>query len=217
MDTNTAIYNLKKISKRVETGNFDKTKTSETLLDIRRMLNSLGLVEEGCVIRCVSHELACAKYCVKSIVSKINHLISTLKKIKEKKLVMECREASARRDFFSKGNKMRNTYQVKSLSLYDVILVPTQGGYHYSVVGKILQNDSVLCYPMTTGSLEDLERIGCQAIQLQSPSNGRFKDSYITSACASIPYYAALNCFVGKFDNTTDVKNAITNFQQQMY
>ena len=84
MDTNTAIYNLKKISKRVETGNFDKTKTSGTLLDIRRMLNSLGLVEEGCVIRCVSHELACTKYCVKSIVSKINHLISTLKKIKEK-------------------------------------------------------------------------------------------------------------------------------------
>ncbi len=216
MDTNKAIFNLKKISRRVETGTFDKNRTTDILLDIRRMLNSLGLTEEASVIRKISKELACKKYAVKSIISKIDHLISSLKKIKEKKLVMDNREASARRYFFCKGKKMKNTIQVKALSLYDVILVPTQGGYHYSVVAKIQQNDSVLCYPMTTGSLEDLEKIGCQAIQLQSSFNGRYKDSYITSACASIPYYAALNCYVGKFENTADVRNAIMNFQQQM-
>lgn len=217
MDTNTAIYNLKKISKRVETGTFDKNRTSETLLDIRRMLNSLGLTDEACVIREVSHELASARYGVRSIVSKIDHLIATLKKVKEKKLVMECREAAARRSFFGKMGKHKSIIPVKSLSLYDVILVPTQGGYHYSIVAGIQHNDSVLCYPMTTGALKDLETVGCKAIQLCGAGNGRYKDSFITSSCTTIPYYAALNCYVGKFDNVSDVRSAIETFQQNRY
>lgn len=214
MNTNTAIFNLKKISRRVETGSFDKDHTSKSLMDIEAMLKSLGLAEETSIINEVCRKLASSRFSVKSIVSKIDHLIYTLKKIKEKKLVMDCREATTRRRFKTKGKKTRNTNQVTSLSLYDIILVPAQGGYHYSVVGKIKQNDSVLCYPMTTGSSQDLEKLDCQAVLLQSPSNGRYKDSYITSAGSSIPYDAALSCYVGKFENTTEVKNAIMKFQR---
>lgn len=211
MDTNTAIYNLKKLVRKVESQSFNKNNTSEMLLEIRRMLNSLDLREEANLARTISRELAGGIYSEKAVIQRIEHLISSFKKIKEKKLVMERREASARRSFFDK-KKRKSVSPVNKLSLYDVILVPTQGGYHHCVISKIYQNERVVCYPMTTATAEDLDLIGCQSVKLEGSAYGRYQDTYITSSSTSIPYFAALNCYVGKLENIADVKDAIASF-----
>ena len=216
MDTNTAINNIKKITRRVESGEFDRYYVSTSLSNIRHMLYSLGLCNEASSVQEVCYELAGSKYSVKSINSRLSHIMAILRKIKGKTVAKESGRATSRKKGYDKGSKHKDYVPAKRLSLYDVVLAPIHGGYHYSIVARIQHNDSVVCYPMISGNCQDLETLGCKAVQLTGSCNGRFKDAFITSSCTTIPYQAALNCYVGKFDNVSDVRNAINSFKKNV-
>jgi len=214
MDTNTAITYIKKITRRVESGEFDRYNVSTTLSSIRHMLNSLGLCNEASAVQEVCYELTGSKYSIKSINSRLSHIMTTLHKINGKTAAKECGRPISRNKGYDKGGKHKDFVPVKRLSLYDVVLAPVHGGYHYSIVAGIQHNDIVVCYPMISGDCQDFETLGCKAVQLTGSCNGRFKYAFITSSYTTIPYQAALNCYVGKFDNVSDVRNAIKTFKE---
>lgn len=215
MDTNTAINNIKKIARRVESGEFNRNQVCITLQEIRRMLNSLELTDEASSMKEICHALAGSKYSVRSVNSRLSHIMASLKKIKGKGL-MGYNEDKSRKSIFGRPGKHKDVVPVKRLSLYDVVLVQNKGEYQYGIVAGIQHNENVVCYPLKSGTHKNLGTVGCNAVQLSGSFNGRFKDAFITSSYTTIPYQAALNCYVGKFDNVSDVRNAIKTFKENV-
>ena len=68
--------------------------------------------------------------------------MAILRKIKGKTVAKECGRATYRKKGYDKGSKHKDYVPAKRLSLYDVVLAPIHGGYHYSIVARIQHNDS---------------------------------------------------------------------------
>ena len=113
MDTNTAINNIKKITRRVESGEFDRYYVSTSLSNIRHMLYSLGLCNEASSVQEVCYELAGSKYSVKSINSRLSHIMAILRKIKGKTVAKECGRETFRKKAMTKAASIRITFQPK--------------------------------------------------------------------------------------------------------
>lgn len=211
MDANTALFQLKKVEKSFSVGKPCSEKTEQTLVEICRYLTSMKMTESARRI----HEVLLAirsKGCfLKSLASRISGVMVDLKKIKEKQMEMRFREAEARNHFFKKNKKKANT-EISNVSKYDVIFAPTQGGYHYCVVAEVNPRNYVRCYPMTTGTEETLRMVNADYVKVGSDGG---KDIYLTSSCATLPYYTAINCFVKKAENKDIYKKAIANFHKK--
>lgn len=206
MDINNAMYCLKKTIKRIESGNYDVYQISQTLLDLSKFLFGLKMENEGYELRGISKEIASGHFNTRSIVSKLEHILTAVRKIKEKTSVMRQRECHAVLKF-SKNNKTASS-KVSEISKYDVILAPTQGGFHYCVVTEVIPNHSVKCYPMTTADTSDLDKLGCKYYPL-SGLEGQHKQTVLTTAYTTVPYHSALNCFVERFQYSEELNRAV--------
>ena len=218
MEINNAMYSLKKCIKRIENNDINLPQITAALLDIRKLLYGLKLDDQGYELREISKVLASGQFNSRSIISKMEHILNDMKKVKEKASIMRQRECRATINFNDeKRRSKKNNYgcsRVSNISKYDVILAPTQGGFHYCVVTEVIPNKQVTCYPMTTAQTKDLDMLGCKYYPL-SGVDGSHQNTVLTSACTTIPYRAALNCFVEKMNFSEELGRAIEYVQMQ--
>lgn len=209
MDVNTALFQLKKIEKSFTAGKPCGEQSVQAMVDIRRYLISMKMNDTAERLHEVMSLLKSHTCYLKSLASRISGIMVELKKVKEKQRVMNFREAAARNHFF-KANRKTSSAIISKVSKYDVIFAPTQGGYHYCVVSEVNPNNYVRCYPMTTGTEENLRMVNADCVKVGFADN---KEIYLTSSCTTLPYYTALNCFVGRAENADVYKKAIANFR----
>lgn len=99
-------------------------------------------------IRQIEHFLECA--------------LTKLKKISEKKKIMSTREKKASMSIHRENEQPR----CNTLSVFDIIYTPTQGGNHYCIISDLIGNSMVRCFPITTASNRQLEMLGCQSVAI---------------------------------------------------
>ncbi len=120
-----------------------------------------------------------------------------IEKINEKTKHMSLRENTSRAKYFNENNvtvKIEDTPE--QLSKYDIVKVPTPGGFHYSIVADVTE-EYVSCYPTTTASRRDLENMGCRSLSLSESGLEQFQGIRITTSEVKIPLEVARQSYKG--------------------
>lgn len=180
MDANQVRYILKKMKKHLrmnDTVDFDKT--VEDLSAVNLFFKRLGMFHQAdkvrimlCEFRNKSNDTQCQLKCVEELLSSTKHLI-------EKRKTMDQRRCSAEMAF--------NRLQVcdDDVHPYDVIMAPTQGGWHHSIVISV-DNNTVVCYPVTTANRFQLRKIGCKSIEITGCDVEYLNGQRITSSAVRL-------------------------------
>ena len=80
------------------------------------------------------------------------------------------------------------------LNRYDVIKVPTNGGWHYSIVTDV--NESyVTCFPTTTATRNRLKKLGLRSVSLADSGDEQFCCARISEEASRIPLSDAFHCY----------------------
>lgn len=207
-DFNKALYTLKKMIKNADMEVLDYQLAERALVEMADYAGEVGLLP---VKLSVSHCLA--KMNEGAMSSALIHDLEEIRKHllikKEKTQVMQRREAQARNAYFRNKGPKHMTATV-DLQKYDVIMVPTQGGFHYSIVTKVHGN-MVECFPMTTATEKQLSMIGCSYYKLQDRTS-KGQPIYLTSSKTLIPYHAAARSFVRPYEHPQSVDEALLQF-----
>lgn len=131
--------------------------------------------------------------------------------IHEKNRIMDVRESSARSRFFDRKGQAQPAAEdaPEQLKMYDVVKIPTQGGFHYSIVAEV-KDDYVSCFPTTTASRRDLENMGCRSLSLTESGLERFRGIRLTSSEVKIPVDVARKSYKGSVADNDFIKNALS-------
>jgi len=101
------------------------------------------------------------------------------------------------------------------LRQYDIILAPTEGGFHYSLVVR-LDEEYVWCLPYTTCSARSLRVIGRRFAKVPCPV-GDADRVYLTSACSRIGRAEAERHFVSRFEPSEEDLEQITQLLPRVW
>ena len=207
IDLNKTLFQLKKMIKFADKNTLDKGALIQLLYSIAEYADSEGLsVAKSAANHCIGKmNTNCTS---SALIHDLELLHRNLQQKKEKGQVMERREAAARSSFFKRlTSKKACSHEIQR---YDVIKVPTQGGFHFSVVTKV-QKQHIECYPITTASEHQLSMIGCDFYKLTGSSQDG-SALYLTSSRTLIPYNAAARSYVRPYQNPCEIDAAMLAF-----
>lgn len=131
-----------------------------------------------------------------------------IERVNEKRRIMDARENMSRVKFFRSNSKKGLCAKSEALKKFDVVKVPTQGGFHYSIVAEV-NDDFVTCYPTTSASRQQLEKIGCKSLSLSQSGEENFNGIRLTSSAVKIPIESAKKSYQGSVANNMFIRNAL--------
>ena len=136
-----------------------------------------------------------------------------IERAKENILHMKRLENSARDVFFvKKRSTKKESLLPDKLQRYDVIKIPTPGGFHYSIVATVT-DDYVSCYPTTTASRTELEHMGCRSLSLNGSGLEGFRGTRITTSEVKIPIENAKRSYKGSVAGNPFIANALARIE----
>lgn len=140
----------------------------------------------------------------------LSFLKNQIESIHEKNRTMDIRESNARSRFFDQKSKAQPAMEnaPEQLKVYDVVKIPTHGGFHYSIVADV-KDDYVSCFPTTTACRRDLENMGCSSLSLTGSGLERFRGIRLTSSEVKIPVDVARKSYKGSVADNAFIKNAL--------
>ena len=203
-DLNKTLYTLKKMIKSSDTATLNAEEASKFMRQIVSFAKENGLrnVEKLCWN--VVSKIGCRKP-ASTMIHDLETIQRQLLSVKEKTQVMNRRENAARHYYYHTMNTASPEHH--ALSLYDIVMVPTQGGMHQSVVTKIGSNH-IECLPITTTSPEKLKMIGRKYYPIgKSSSDGN--PLYLTDSMTTIPLYVATRSYVRSYEDSAFISSAI--------
>ena len=216
MEATEAIYNIKKCIKQIKSGEADMNALVMGLQKVRKYLYGISRKPLGDELRDISRSLVGNLMDPRMAVLRLGAVVSELRKVREKNGVMRQRMCYANMCFNNeeRRKKKRNwgCAEVETLSRYDVILAPTQGGFHYCIVSDVVDGDHVIAYPMTTASKHDLRALGCRCYPLKR-IEGSHSCASLTSAATMVPYKAALKSYVERMTVSPELERALSYVQ----
>lgn len=213
MNANDIIFQLKKIDKLIKKKEVNIAECSSKLKSIILECNDRKMKKEKNLLFNIIGKLPFYADNIPSITSSLSKLIKTFKAIKEKEKVMECREARARVCFFKHSPSLKKNINCDVvLHCGDIVRVPSHGGMHYSIIANI-KNETVECYPLTTGKKEDLDIINVKSMPISVLENGTQVDLRITSSKSLIPIRSAQQNKVGSYKDLAYLNKVISCFQ----
>lgn len=216
MEATEVIYNIKKCIKHIKSDDVDMNTIVTGLLKVRHYLYCISRKPLGDELREISRSLVRNMMDPGMAILRLRAVISELRKVREKNCVMRQRMRYAEMCFSNEERckKKRNwgCSKVDSLSRYDVIYAPTQGGFHFCIVSDVFDGDHVIAYPMTTASKENLRAVGCRSYSLKG-IEGKHSCTSLTSAATMIPYKAALRSYVERMPVSPELERALSYVQ----
>lgn len=139
----------------------------------------------------------------------LKKLNKSFARIVEKEKVMQLRETKALVGFYK---KTKNVQTANVLQYGDIVKVPTQGGYHYSIVVGI-HKDMVECIPLTTASEEDLQKLGLNSIAIEDflIIDGVEQKVRLTSAKTKLPVKCVACNKIATYSDINWLKEAVAS------
>ncbi len=214
--TNRVDYLLNiKLIKNIKKGlkKYTSSDMKEDLKEIRSYLKERGFYEVAELTYSVQSKLARIDVCKDEVLDILESIGEAIKRIIEKEKVMTMREISQNMDFVRMvSQKKRDKEQGSSLERYDVVYVPTQGGFHYSIVYDILDNETAVCYPITTASGTNIRMLGNKWHTLHDCGCPEFNGYRLTSAAAYVDMERASYSKKGHISNFSEIEMAVSRF-----
>ena len=115
--------------------------------------------------------------------------------INEKRTVMGVREIHAQNQH-AREKKDAMAKGPETLNRYDIVKVPTQGGWHKSIVTEV-KDSVVTCFPITTASRGQLDMLRVRSISLSDCGEDRYKGTRLSASARRIPLEDAIPCYMG--------------------
>lgn len=209
--TNVIRYDLKKMMKAV---------SSEQPIDKRWFLSALRDVEDYFIGRkfkalasdCfkVRKQLLSEMFDILTVNRLLGAMLLAVKHIKEKTQVMTTRKLKAeynwKNSFHSMDLKHKDT-----LHPFDVVFVPTQGGFHYAVIFKVEQGYAT-CYPLTSSNTHGLQMLGCGYCILKECDIARFNGAKLTSTKEVYEVEELKDSYYCHLSNEREIRAGIEKF-----
>ena len=216
MEATEAIYNIKKCIKQIKSEKVDMNALVNGLQKVRKYLYGISRKHLGDELRDISRSLVGNLMDPHMAIIRLGAVVSELRKVREKNCVMRQRMCYADMCFNNeerrKKKKNWGCTEVDTLSRYDVILAPTQGGFHFCIVSDVVEGEHVIAYPMTTASKDDLRSVGCRSYPLKG-IEGSHSCASLTSAVTMVPYKAALRSYVERMPVSPELERALSYVQ----
>lgn len=214
--TNRISYLLNiKLVKNIKKGlkKYTSNDMKNDLKEIRSYLKERGLYEEAELTYRVQNRLASLDVYKDFILDTLYTIIKKVERISEKEKVMALREIVQYKDFVKNvTRKISDKVQGEQIEKYDVVYVPTQGGFHYSVVHDVLDNGTAVCYPITTASGHDIRMLGNKWHILRDCGCPEFNGCKLTSAAALVDLGRASFSKKTHISNYSEIEMALTTF-----
>ena len=150
-----------------------------------------------------------------SLEKNLLYVKKTIEGLNEKRKIMALRENMARADYFKRSNRNPYFNSAPILRKYDIVMAPTQGGFHRSIVAEV-NDEYVVCYPMTTAGRTQLNFIGCKSRSLAPSGDERFKGVRLTASAVKIPYGAFNKAPMGSVANNEFICKIIDSFRASL-
>lgn len=214
--TNRINYLLnKKLVKNIKKGlgKYSVHDMKTDLKEIRAFLKDRGFYKEANLIYEIVGRIARLDVYKEYVLDKLEIINEIVCKIQEKEKVMNIRELLEYRDHVSYVSRMaRKKQDGEAIEKYDVLYIPTQGGFHYSVVYDLLDNGMALCYPITTSSGRDLKMLGNSWYTLRNCGCSEYNGQNLSSAVAYVDLKRASYCKQTHISNYIEIEMAVANF-----
>ena len=187
------------------------------LKEIREFLKLRGFHEESKKIYTVIGRIARLDVYKPEVLDILTEIRNVLDKISEKHRVMNKLELEKNRDYVKYvSRKIKKKENGEAIEKYDVVYIPTQGGFHYSVVYDILDNGTALCFPITTASNRDLRMLGNSSHELSDCGCPMFDGNRLTSATAYVSIKRAAYSKIAHVFNHDEIDTAVARFNMNI-
>jgi len=176
-------------------------------------LKERGFHDEARLVNIIMYKLGHLDIYEEEVLNNLASISNVIHQVIEKEKTMNEREIESRYIFKKnvtqqmKGEKGRATLQK-----YDVVKIPTQGGFHCSVVYDVVREDMILCYPITTSSTRSLRMLGNRSHVIQDCGCPEYDGYRLSSAAAYVSKEKASYCKMGHIINHEEIDNAIQSF-----
>ena len=203
VDVNKLAYDIQMLRKQLTQSDVQVKKIQYGLYAVRKKLYQ---VAGGATIACRITPIieSCDRKGFDPIESR-NLLQSILKSVQS--LKVKQRIFNTRKEMAEMHYRPTNYCKTSDIHMYDVVMAPTEGGLHYSLVGDIV-DDRMYCYPMTTTSKQNLKIIGRKHASMLDPIEGSRK-VFLTDAQVCLTKQQAQEHFVKHTYPTSDMVKAM--------
>ena len=214
--TNRISYLLNtKIIKNIKKGikMYTPKDMKKDLKEIRSFLKERGLYKEAELTYHVNTLLGKIDVYKEAALELLFPIKEIIERISEKEKVMALREIEQNQVFIKNvAKKIRDNVLGEKIEKYDVVYIPTQGGFHYSIVYDVLDNETAVCYPITTASYHDLRLMGNKWHTLQNCGCSQFNGLNLTSAVAYVDLIRASYSKKTHITNYSEIDKAVSHF-----
>lgn len=195
-DVGAAKYAARKLLKA-----FKKREIDDPRL-VDHMSTIVAFAQDSCIpnlkkrVQRVSDYLMTRQGIFSDILDTVQKIEEHISMANEKRRVMEVREKVS-------GTRYRKRMAMEDydacpskLNKYDIVMVPTMGGMHYSIVSEV-DGEYVTCFPMTTASRRDLGLIGTKSVSLSGCGDNRYEGIRLSASAAKVSVKDAVRSYVG--------------------
>lgn len=183
------------------------------LQEVRWFLTERGFHDEARLTIRVMNILDYLDICKEEILDDLLIISDAVHKVEEKEKEMNRRAITSRIQFQGKVSKLiKEKKECDTIKKYDVVIIPTQGGLHHSIVYDIVCDDNVLCYPITTSSTRSLRILGNRSHVIQNCGCPEYDGNVLSSAATYISIQKASLSKIGHIKNHEEIDNAILGF-----
>lgn len=209
MKAKDAVHQLEKLIKLVRKDDITKSYFYAKFRGMIDLCKELNLKEEKKILHKLMFALNENTLRKQYIDENLKKLNKSFARIVEKEKVMQLRETKALVGFYK---KTKNVQTANVLQYGDIVKVPTQGGYHFSIVVGI-HNDMVECIPLTTAPEEDLQKLGLNSIAIEDflIIDGVEQKVRLTSAKTKLPVKCVACNKIGTYADINWLKEAVAN------
>ena len=181
--------------------------------EVRAFLMERGFRDGAIQVTKVRYKLERLNTSREEVLEDLSSISRYVHDVEEKEKIMNERTIISRRLFKERPDKMKKEkMKGNTIQKYDVVKIPTQGGFHCSVVYDTICDDWLLCYPITTTSARSLRMLGNRSHILQNSGCPEYDGYKLSSAAAYVSKQNASYCKVGHIKNHDEIDSAIWNF-----
>lgn len=183
------------------------------LKEVRWFLTCRGFHDEARLVNKVMNKIGHLDTCEEEVLNALSLISNDVHQVEEKEKEMNKRSIYSRIKFREMVDKMvKEKKKGTTLQKYDVVKIPTQGGFHCSIVYDIICDDKVLCYPITTSSNRSLRMLGNRSHTLLNSGCPEYDGYRLTSAATYVSIQKASFTKIGHIKNHEEIDDAIRGF-----
>jgi len=200
-------YILNKQKKNLERNEMiDVDQATENLTAVKAFFYQVGLYDQGKTAAKVLSMLSKANNDNRKFLASVTKMLVGIRHLTHKRRIMDQMRCRAE---IAYNKRQKQNVEVKQ---YDVVMAPTQGGWHHSIVASV-EGNTIICYPVTTANKFQLRKNGCKSAKISHCNIDSLNGYRITSAAVRLDRDKVQ--VLGHLEKTAMIENTIMKYNKE--